>query len=271
MNFLDEKLPQRFWDKVTPEPMSGCWLWVAGIRNESGYGNFRLPGGKKSELAHRYAYQQLVGPIDESLSLDIKCGPLCVNPQHMEPVTRAEAARRAARRMRDDNWRPRASLIAFPKTPIATHHTCGRPYDRRNGKSQRCSHCQKERMRAYTEDNKTELNAKKRVTYNRMRALLHELKSVPCADCGGTFDPVCMDFDHRDSASKVARVSDLIHNGEAAIMAEVAKCDVVCSNCHRLRTYRQRDHRALVSASVRQRRADAVCTVGCGAEGAPTS
>lgn len=79
----------------------------------------------------------------------------------------------------------------------------------------------------------------------RIRALLTKLKSVPCADCGGTFDPVCMDFDHREPGNKLAAVSSLVgRHSEQAVLAEVAKCDVVCANCHRLRTYRRRDHEA---------------------------
>lgn len=254
MNFLDERLPARFWSKVVPEPNSGCWLWTGGVRNDAGYGNFRATT-HHSELTHRFSYAALVGPIPEGMTVDIKCEtPFCVNPRHMEVVTIAEASARTAVRKRDPKWRPRTAQVAFARTPLKTHHTCGRPYDQKHGTSQRCSFCKNEKMRAYTEDHRTELNAKRRATYNRMRELLHKLKSVPCADCGGKFDPVCMDFDHRDSATKMGKLSNMHHHGEAAILAEVAKCDVVCSNCHRLRTYRKRDHRALVSASTRMRR-----------------
>jgi hypothetical protein len=71
---------------------------------------------------------------------------------------------------------------------------------------------------------------------------LRELRRVPCADCGGTFEPYQMDFDHRDPAQKSFQVTD----GRAMLMsrerllAEVAKCDIVCANCHRIRTDRQR-------------------------------
>lgn len=64
--------------------------------------------------------------------------------------------------------------------------------------------------------------------------VIKELKSKPCTDCGKTFDPVCMDFDHRPGEVKVGQVSQFRHN-EAAFYAEVAKCDLVCACCHRLR------------------------------------
>lgn len=85
-----------------------------------------------------------------------------------------------------------------------------------------------------------------------LRALLNQLKSAPCADCGNTYDPVCMDFDHREPGTKRGAVSSLFRLGAKAVLAEIAKCDVVCSNCHRLRTYRKRNHetwRATAAAS----------------------
>jgi hypothetical protein len=69
------------------------------------------------------------------------------------------------------------------------------------------------------------------------RQYVNAYKSQPCLDCGGQFPPFVMDFDHvRDT--KIAIVSRL-GGGRAALSkleAEIAKCDVVCSNCHRLRT-----------------------------------
>lgn len=80
----------------------------------------------------------------------------------------------------------------------------------------------------------------------RLRAMLHEFKARPCADCAGTFDPVCMDFDHRPGESKLFDISDnLGGRAIAATLAEIAKCDIVCANCHRIRTLRKRDHAAL--------------------------
>lgn len=65
---------------------------------------------------------------------------------------------------------------------------------------------------------------------------MHAAKSVPCADCGGTFDPVCMDFDHRPGEVKSRSVARMVGYPHDEIRREIAKCDVVCANCHRLRT-----------------------------------
>lgn len=66
---------------------------------------------------------------------------------------------------------------------------------------------------------------------------LYELKLHPCLDCGGEFDPVAMDFDHV-SGRKLFNVSEAMRWGYSLdkVKEEVAKCELVCSNCHRLRT-----------------------------------
>jgi len=70
-----------------------------------------------------------------------------------------------------------------------------------------------------------------------LRRLIDELKSVPCADCEREFPPICMDFDHIGN-DKDRAVSDLVRAACSVerLMAEVAKCEVVCACCHRIRT-----------------------------------
>lgn len=70
--------------KVTP---SGCWEWQA-FKNRNGYGFFGLRPGKPV-LAHRFAYQYFVGPLPVGIELHHRCkNRACVNPFHLEPVTR---------------------------------------------------------------------------------------------------------------------------------------------------------------------------------------
>lgn len=82
----------RLWEKISPEPNSGCWLWDAG-HNDYGYGIFYING--KLRCAHCVTYELYVGEVPEGLELDHKCRiPCCVNPDHLEPVTHAENVRR---------------------------------------------------------------------------------------------------------------------------------------------------------------------------------
>lgn len=67
------------------------------------------------------------------------------------------------------------------------------------------------------------------------------MKRVPCADCGGTFHPFVMDFDHREGEAKRFNISAAVPLGLSleSVAEEAAKCDVICSNCHRMRTLRR--------------------------------
>jgi hypothetical protein len=101
MNFLDPRLPDRFWNKVIPEPNTGCWLWTASC-NEKGYGLFGWD--RKTTKTHRITYLTLVGPVPAGLELDHKCRVRsCCNPAHLEPVTHQVNAQRGAvgRRFRE--------------------------------------------------------------------------------------------------------------------------------------------------------------------------
>lgn len=77
----------RFWEKV--EPTGFCWNWT-GCVVVAGYGRFGVGNGVVAN-AHRWAYEYLVGPIPEGADLDHLCrNRACVNPDHLEPVTRGD-------------------------------------------------------------------------------------------------------------------------------------------------------------------------------------
>lgn len=75
---------------------SGCWEWTASIR-AGGYGQFSYQGTPC--VAHRIAYRLMVGEIPEGLELDHLCrNRKCVNPKHLEVVTRKVNLNRGLRR-----------------------------------------------------------------------------------------------------------------------------------------------------------------------------
>lgn len=111
-----------------------------------------------------------------------------------------------------------------------------------DGLSAYCKSCAKEKAYAWRKVNKA-YKVKYRLDYNRLRvarlqALVNVHKSKPCADCGASFPPVCMDFDHMPGFEKCGNVSSMIHNFRPIeeIEAEISKCELVCANCHRVRT-----------------------------------
>lgn len=78
-------LPPRFWSKVQAQA-DGCWLWTAALTT-GGYGHFYY--WRRHAGAHRLAYEDLVSPIPDGKEIDHLCRVRhCVNPLHMEPVTR---------------------------------------------------------------------------------------------------------------------------------------------------------------------------------------
>ena len=93
-----------------------CWLWT-GHALKGGYRQINVKG--RTMLAHRWAYELLVGPIPDGLTLDHLCrNPSCVNPRHLEPVT-----------MRENNLR---GLGVSGVNARKTHCKHGHPYDERN-------------------------------------------------------------------------------------------------------------------------------------------
>ena len=88
---------QRFWEKV--KKTRTCWLWL-GKPNESGYGQFYATsikgegnknGKGKRIYAHRYSYLKAKGTIPKGKILDHHCEtPSCVQPKHLQPVTRGQ-------------------------------------------------------------------------------------------------------------------------------------------------------------------------------------
>jgi hypothetical protein len=80
---------QRFWQFVTKDAADVCWEWH-GERIRNGYGRLWISTTQRM-LAHRFAYELLIGPIPEGLDLDHLCrNRSCVNPAHLEPVTNRE-------------------------------------------------------------------------------------------------------------------------------------------------------------------------------------
>ncbi len=71
----------------------------------------------------------------------------------------------------------------------------------------------------------------------RRRDWLDEQKSESCLDCGVAFPPCVMDFDHREGEEKLFNIGASGGIALAVVKKEIAKCDLVCANCHRIRTY----------------------------------
>jgi hypothetical protein len=131
--------------RKTEKRPDGCWIWT-GKTNSRGYGLIRKGGRSSPEVAvHRVVYSELGGEIPEGLTLDhLCCNVACVNPAHLEPVTRRE---NTLRQIRDGRAFDRGAAWRQK-----THCPHGHAYDVENtyvyrGK-RNCRECKRQRGRA---------------------------------------------------------------------------------------------------------------------------
>lgn len=79
----------------------------------------------------------------------------------------------------------------------------------------------------------------------KRREALQAMKvTAGCSECGYNAHACALHFDHRDPAEKSFTISQDPKRAWASILAEVAKCRVLCANCHAVKTYREGDHHA---------------------------
>lgn len=124
----------------------GCWIWT-GQKQDSGYGRLGIDGTTK--VAHKFIYEQLVGPVPKGMVLDHLChtesdcpgGPECphrpcVNPEHLEPVSPKENIRRG-----------RTGQLEAQRTHCPQNHAYTPENTRINGKSRQCRKCGRDYVR----------------------------------------------------------------------------------------------------------------------------
>lgn len=91
--------------------------------------------------------------------------------------------------------------------------------------------------RKHYQNNKEQYTERNKKRKREMQNYVWTQKSVPCMDCKVQYEPWVMQFDHRPDEEKVANIGKLINNGSwKKLLDEIAKCDVVCANCHAMRT-----------------------------------
>lgn len=125
----------RFNEKYVVE--GDCWRWIGadtGKGHKLRYGIFYDSASRRRMLAHRWSYQQFVGPIPAGLEIDHACrNPLCVNPAHLEPVTRRVNVMRGT----SPNARNRAKTHCINGHEL-TQENC---YQTKWPRFRECKHC----------------------------------------------------------------------------------------------------------------------------------
>lgn len=90
----------------------------------------------------------------------------------------------------------------------------------------------------YEKGGKEKVRANARLQRERIRAAIKEAKDRPCTDCGISYPYYVMDFDHvrGEKRMEVGRLAGK-NSSLRVLLEEIDKCEVVCSNCHRIRTH----------------------------------
>jgi len=115
----------------------------------------------------------------------------------------------------------------------------GEFHDSRTGQFSYCRECRRAYdRRYYRERGRTARLGRQRARVRAERAWMSSLKEgVACADCGQVFPPWVMHWDHLPGYEKVACISELVGSRRREItVMELEKCELVCANCHVLRT-----------------------------------
>lgn len=114
---------------------------------------------------------------------------------------------------------------------------------KKDGLNPTCKPCMREYNKKHYEDNKQYYLDKAKyhsAIYDRIVGeIIDNAKDVPCLDCGNKFPSCAMDFDHVRGV-KEFNVSNPSGRPIEVVVAEIAKCEVVCACCHRIRTEERR-------------------------------
>ncbi len=112
-------------------------------------------------------------------------------------------------------------------------HYCCKECDRARKKQYHTQAHVKQRLREKYKQHRARVIAPRKAHVNTLK------QDQPCVDCGGSFPSVCMDYDHVQ-APKLFSISHwphLVKYTEEDLQQELLKCELVCSNCHRIRTH----------------------------------
>lgn len=113
---------------------------------------------------------------------------------------------------------------------------------KKDGLNYRCKVCQNKYFKEYYKKNKKKhlkaVRKRNKRVEKELKSFIDSLKQKPCLDCGVQYPPCVMDFDHVTGTKKFAiAMAARLGASKKKVLKEIQKCELVCANCHRIRTH----------------------------------
>ncbi|MCK4814713.1 hypothetical protein KA005_03000 [bacterium] len=104
---------------------------------------------------------------------------------------------------------------------------------------------QLEAQRQWAAANRDKVNKSRKAHSRKNVEMVRNLKEAGyCMDCDNSFPYPAMQYDHRPGTEKLGNVSTMVSSNVALekVLAEIEKCDLVCANCHHIRTAKRKGY-----------------------------
>lgn len=111
----------------------------------------------------------------------------------------------------------------------------GKSSSHTDGLKTECKKCHNIQSKERYANNRTQCRMRMKKRHQDRRDIVDDAKNKPCADCKQSFPSPVMHFHHRDPSYKVSEVANLMKGKLDILLAEIKKCDILCTNCHILR------------------------------------
>lgn len=224
------KTEQEFWERCQTDDPWGCWEWRGSV-DKDGFGYLKWEN--RPRRSHRHAFELWhKRAIPQGFQIALWCeNKKCCNPCHMIQVPTHWARVKKAQEAAIVRWETQEFKVGDRRCTKCGYEGGIDEYvkDARYnfGRKNLCRRCWAEGTRGRM--------LKMR---NKKRKALLAYKDRPCADCGGMFPHYVMDLDHVRGEKRFALSAAIGKNRPMEeFLEELKKCDVVCANCHRVRSH----------------------------------
>ena len=204
---------------------NGCWIWAGAMDKTNPMLRVSQPK-RKLVSARRYAYEAYnqVSVPSEFVVTSVVCkDSKCVNPAHLAAIKRGTHGHRLI-----GSWKIEHCERGHEFSEWNTGY--------QNSGKRFCIACDKNHAKEYAAKRRTEIpEYVKKVRIERATKLRDWVKAqkTACSICGES-DPICLDFHHKDASQKKFTIASEAGNmAIPKLMEEIAKCNLLCSNCHR--------------------------------------